>query len=172
MGLRERVMELVRAGDVSALESLSAAEPRSVRYLMGRLWDVSAEHRQTAGRALGAIAASHPDLGREIMRRVVWGLNDESATNGVYGVPAFGEIAARAPEVAAGFVGPVASYLWDDGLRPAILEALDKVATHRPEILEPAVDHLAKLVDPEDRRQARRILDRVRQSKKEETNGT
>jgi hypothetical protein len=174
MGLKERVMELVRAGDVSGLETLVASEPGAVRYLMGRLWDPGEAVRETASKALGAAAAAHPDLGSEILRRIVWGLNDESATNGVYGVPAFAEIGVQAPEVAAPFVGPVASFLWDEGLRGAILDALERIAAEAPQILEPAVDHLQDLKSPQDHDLVERVLGHLQDGnvRKEVSNGT
>ncbi len=66
--------------------------PRAIRFLQGRLWDPDDEIRSRAAEALGAAAAAHPELGRELLRRALWALNDESATNGAYMLPAIGEI--------------------------------------------------------------------------------
>ncbi len=157
MGLKGVVMEMLRVGDAEGLERLVAANPKAVRPLLGRLWDVDAEVRLHAARALGAAAACHPDLGRDLLRRLLWALNDESATNGAYAVAAIGEIGRRSPRLAAPFIGPMVSHLWDDGLRLGILKALCRIAESAPEALQEYRDQLLKTqrthatVDPEER---------------------
>jgi hypothetical protein len=148
MGLRRRIMELLQRGESGALERLAADDRRCLRYLLGRLWDTNDQVRRRAAAAIGAAAAAHPDLGVDVLRRLMWGLNDESATNGVYGVPAFAEIAARAPELAAPFVGPLVSYLWDEGLRAEILRALVIIAGTAPQLVEPFLDDIRLYNDP------------------------
>jgi hypothetical protein len=53
-----------------------------------------------------------------------------------------GEIGYRVPEVVAPFVGPMTSYLWDDGLRPGILNALCRIAEAAPELISGIRDRL------------------------------
>ncbi len=85
---------------------------------------MSPEIREHAAIALGAAASANPDLGRELLRGALWALNDESATNGSYMLPAIGEIGRQAPDLVAPFVGPMTSFMWDESLRPGILNAL------------------------------------------------
>jgi hypothetical protein len=154
MGLKEQVMELVCMADHGELDALVRRDSRAVRHLLGRLWDPHAEHRQTAAAALAAAADEHPDIGADLARRLIWALNDESAMNGVYGLPALGEIGARAPLLFEAFVGPMASFMWDDGLRLEILRALTKIAAHHPQLIEPArgiLEDFAETQDPEER---------------------
>ena len=94
-------MELLRQGDSEGLERMVGDSPVAVRFLQGRLWDADPEIRSEAATALGAAAAAHPDLGRELLRQALWALNDESATNGAPMLPAIGEIGRRAPDLAA-----------------------------------------------------------------------
>jgi hypothetical protein len=147
MGLKERVMELLQSADLRSLERLVVDEPRAARYLIGRLWDADEVVRRRAAHGLGAAAAGHPELGRELLRRLVWALNDESATNGVYGLAAIGEIGARAPDLVAPFVGPVASFMGDEGLRLEILTALARIADTAPRLVLPVLDDVAARVD-------------------------
>lgn len=146
-------MELLRAGDERALGELVAGEPRATRFLLGRLWDPDAELRRGAARALGVAAACRPDKGLELVRRLMWALNDESATHGLSAIPAIGEIGYRAPELIEAFVAPLASLVWDDGLRPAILEALARIAESAPELVRPVCAAVAGHVDADDPRQ-------------------
>ncbi|MCP4899242.1 MAG: hypothetical protein GY906_19940 [bacterium] len=160
MGLREKIVELIRRGDSTGLESLAAAEPRAVRHLLGRLWDVDEQVRCLSARALGASAKAHPELGVEVVRRLIWALNDESAMNGVFGLVALGEIGYSAPKVMAPFVGPMTSYLWDDGLRLEILRALARIAKAKPKAVAEFENEIRANVDLENPRE-REVLTEI-----------
>jgi len=150
MRLKEEVMELLLQGDSQSLERMVMHNPSAVRMLQGRLWDADAEIRREAALALGAAAAAHHDLGRELLRRAMWALNDESATNGAPMLPAIGEIGRRAPDLVAPFIGPMTAYLWDDGLRPGILDALCRIAEVAPELVDEIRDRLLALESTND----------------------
>lgn len=155
-------MELLRAGDERALGALASEDPRAVRYLLGRLWDPDAELRRRAARAIGVASSSRPDGGLELVRGLMWGLNDESATNGRYGISALGEIGYCNPEMIAPFVGPLASLAWDDGLRLDIMRALARIAEAAPELVRPVcglvLEHV-RMEDKTERRVSQRLLD-------------
>lgn len=150
MGLKERVMELLRAGDEQTLGALAADDPRAVRFLLGRLWDSDETLRRRSARAIGVAAASHRDIGADLLRRLMWALNDESATNGLYGIAALAEIGFNDPELVDPFVAPLASLSWDDGLRLEIIRALTRIAEARPETVRSVCDLVAENVDLED----------------------
>ncbi len=143
-------MEVLRAGDEQALGALAAAEPQAVRYLLGRLWDPDETLRRRSARAIGVAAASHREIGADLLRRLMWALNDESATNGLYGIPALAEIGFNDPELVRPFVAPLASLSWDEGLRPEIIRALTRIAEAMPEAVRPVCDLVAENVDLED----------------------
>ena len=147
MGLKEEVRELLRQGRDEALAELASRDRGAVRPLLGRLWDPEPVIRQRAASALGLAAAANPDLGVEVARRLMWALNDESATNGVYGIPALGQIGRRSPEVITPFLSPMAAMAWDDGLRVELLLALAAVARTAPGLVEPLVETVAPFVD-------------------------
>jgi hypothetical protein len=150
MWLKERVMEMLRQGDLEELERTVEENPAAVRFLQGRLWDSDPEIRRLAAVALGSAAAAHPDLGREVLRRALWSLNDESAMNGRYMLPAIGEIGRCAPDLVAPFVGPMTAFLWDEGLRFGILRALRRMAETDPGLIEPIRDRLAQIDETND----------------------
>ncbi len=147
MSVKRMVMELLQSPDTSRLEEFAQAEPRAMRFLLGRLWDPDETIRERAAAGIGASAAVNRDLGRDVLRRLVWALNDESATNGVYGLAAIGEIGARDPELIEPFLGPVACYAWDDGLRTEILHTLSRVADTAPQLIAPILDDIKQRVD-------------------------
>jgi hypothetical protein len=146
MRLKEVVMQLFHTSDAPRLEQLAATEPGAMRYFLGRLWDPDDEVRLLAAKAVASSASAHPDLGRDVIRRLMWALNDEAATNGVYGLAALGEIGARSPILITDFVGPIASYAWDDGLRSEILRALIRIASVAPELVAPHLDAVSRSV--------------------------
>jgi len=57
VGVKEIVMELLRAGRTEELRQLVAADRRAARPLLGRLWDPVPEVRRTVGWTLGKVAA-------------------------------------------------------------------------------------------------------------------
>jgi hypothetical protein len=150
MRLKEEVMELLRLGDAEGLERMTAETPAAVRFLQGRLWDADPEIRCLAARALGAAAEAHPNLGRELLRRALWAINDESATNGGPMLKAVGEIGRRAPDLVAPFVGPMTAYLWDEGLRADILRALCRIAETAPELIGDVRERLSAIEELND----------------------
>jgi hypothetical protein len=155
-------MELLRAGDEQGVGALAAAEPRAIRFLLGRLWDPDDATRSSAARCLGSAAAAHPGIGVDLARRLMWGLNDESATNGVHGIPALGEIGRAAPDLIAPFVAPLASLSWDDGLRLEIIRALIRIAETSPELVRPVCGQVLEHVcsdDPVEHRAIERLLE-------------
>lgn len=156
------MMDLLRAGDERALNDVAVNEPQAVRFLLGRLWDPDEAIQRRAARTIGVAAASHPEIGVDLLRRFMWGINDESATNGVCGIPAIGEIGFQSPEIAAPFVAPLASVAWDDGLRLEIIRALSRIAEAAPELVKPTcgmvLEH-ARYEDPEEARAIQRLLE-------------
>jgi HEAT repeat protein len=168
--VKDKVMELLRQGDAEGLEQMVLENPSAIRFLQGRLWDPDPEIRSRAAIALGSAGAAHPDLGRELLRRALWALNDESATNGAYMLPAIGEIGRRAPDLVEPFVGPMTSYLWDEGLRPGILQALCRIAGEAPELIEDFRDRLLALGETDDNGE-RECLDFLLAAKRECVDG-
>jgi len=145
--LGQKIMNLLQQGREEAVAELAIADRRALRPLMGRLWDPDPEIRCHAAGAMGRSAAAHPALGLEMVRRLMWALNDESATNGVYGIAALGEIGHRCPEMLAPFIPPLVSMAWDDGIRLELLGALGRVAEADPRLVRGQLARLAALVD-------------------------
>jgi len=130
-------MELLRRGDSASLERLVADRAAAVRHLQGRLWDPDERIRQRAAVALAAAAEARPEHGRDLLRRLLWALNDESATNGRYAVSALAEIGVRCPDLIGPFVGSMVRLLEDDGLKPLLLQALSRIGRATPAAVAP-----------------------------------
>lgn len=138
---------MLEQGRESELIERAVADARVVRPLLARLYDPTDEIRARAARVLGLAAAAHPELGHEVARRLLWALNDESATNGVHAIPALGQIGRRAPDIVAPHVSALARMAWDRGLRLPILEALTEVARTAPGLVAPELGAIEPQVD-------------------------
>lgn len=154
-------MDLLRQGGEEAAAELAIAEPRALAPLVARLWDPAPEIRRGAAGAIGRSAAAHPARGLEVVRRLMWALNDESATNGAYGIPALGEIGHRCPEMMTTFVPSLALMSRDDGIRLELLKAFGRIAESDPRLIRRQLDRLRPHIDEsreEERRAFRRLI--------------
>lgn len=163
--MRQEVRELLQQGREDALAELAGADSRALRPLVGRLWDPDGEIRQRAARVVGRAAAADAESGVEIIRRLMWALNDESATNGAHALPALGEIGRRAPDLLAPYVPALVSMSWDGGIRLALLEALTAVADADPRLTTAHLARLETAIDrsrPEERHAFRLLVEASR----------
>lgn len=94
------------------------------------------------GRAVAGLAEADPEAARQMMRRLVWGLNEESGAV-AWGAPeALGEIMAQSPLLADEFVNLLLAYVSNCDmaldfapLRAGAVWGLGRLAQARPEIL-------------------------------------
>ena len=142
MGLKDEIRALLQAGADARLAELVAGNPRAVRHVMARLWDGDTVVCVHAARALGEAALSHPGLVREVTRRLMWALNDESATRGGPGLIGLGEIGRRAPDLIRPYVPALVACARDRGLQAELMHALGALGATAPDLVVP---HLAAL---------------------------
>ncbi len=128
-------MEALSRRDREGLRRLAVTEPRALPHLVGRLWDPDPAVRELAAEALGEGAAAHPERGREILRRLSWALCDESGTWGGPAIAGIREIARRAPELAAPFLGALVWSLEEPALEAEARAALETLAREVPELV-------------------------------------
>ena len=106
------------------------------------------------GRVVNRIAEAHPEDMRNIMRRLMWHMNEESGNIG-WGIPeAFGEIAAACPQAGREFHRVLISYIIElekddnfcdqDVLRRSCYWAIGRLAQSRPDLAAPARPWLRK----------------------------
>ncbi len=94
---REELVVLLLQEGPGRVADRALASPRVLRLLVGRLWEEEPAVREAAAVALGEVACRDPGRGRELVRRFLWALNDESATSGGPVLPALREIGRRNP---------------------------------------------------------------------------
>lgn len=170
--LRKNVLDALRAEPWP--EGLAALEHLPPKALLGPLFacllEPEALTRWRAASAFGPVVsrlfASKPEDARQLMRQLMWRLNEESG-NIAWGVPeAFGEILAAQPVLAGEFHRVLASYIHERDcktgdtflelcpLRRGVYWGLGRLAQVRPELVACAVDDLLTGLagdDPESR---------------------
>jgi hypothetical protein len=127
--LRARTREAVRSGDV---EELVAKEPRAVRYLLGLTYHQNEELRKAAARGVAIAARYHPKLVENVVRRLIWAMNDESGTNAVTAPEVLEAIAREQPELLLPVVPDLTRLAADLGLHDGLAKTLHIVADRCP----------------------------------------
>jgi len=122
----------VASGDLAEIERLVVADKRSVRALLGLTYHADPALRDTAATGLALAARHHPDLVAEVVRRLVWAMNDESGTNAVQGPAVMRRIAEVAPALLLPVVPDLLRLTSDPGLRDELVAVVRRVAELRP----------------------------------------
>lgn len=161
--LKKRVFELLGSSSLqSAVNALCRLPARRVINPLFALFNHGdPEIKWAAVTATGAVVAnlSDQDLegARNIMRRIMWNLNDESGGIG-WGLPeAMGEILARRDSLAdeytrilVSYANEEANYLEHEGLQRGLLWGIGRLAQAKPHRLCHAAPHLMRYLDSPD----------------------
>ena len=132
MILRVQVQELVAQGDIDRLGEVVADEPRAIRHLVGCTYQEDEQIRQTACQAIGRAARHHPDLVQQVVRRLVWAMNDESGTNSLTAPAVIKAVADTSPELLLPVVPDLTRLAADEGLHEPLAEVLKLLAKKFP----------------------------------------
>lgn len=135
MTLRERVggaVEQYLGGDEAALEALVSEESGAVRFLVGMTYREDRPRRRAGARGLALAARYHPKLIGEVIRRLVWAMNDESGTNGLTAPEVLLAIAEEKPELLLPVVPDLTRLSTDAGLQEGLHQTLERLSTACP----------------------------------------
>lgn len=162
-GLRSRVEDMLRSERFN--ENLADWEllpgRQVVNPLLAFLFHPEEIVKWRAVTAIGAVIAHLADedmeAARNIMRRLIWSLNDESGGIGWGSAEAMGEIMARHERLAAEYACILMSYIRLDCnplenrlLERGVLWGIGRLAQSRPETVEGCVAHLLPYLGSED----------------------
>ncbi|MDI7250608.1 MAG: hypothetical protein QME93_11175, partial [Bacillota bacterium] len=129
---KDLVEALVRARDWHRLTEVVRGHRRAWGYLIRLLYAedeaLGWQAVEACGRLMGALAPSRPDACREVVRRLLWALNEESGTAGRLVAPAVGEAIACAPEVLGDFAGALLPALEEPYLQAGAAWAFERIA--------------------------------------------
>lgn len=132
MSLRERVEAAIRGHDGAAMEALVAESPRVLRHLTSLTYDTDERIRSAAAHAIARAAHHHPEHVSELVRRLIWAMNDESGTNSQTAPEVIRAIALEQPSLLLPMMPDLARLTADEELRPVLLSAVRAVAEQYP----------------------------------------
>jgi hypothetical protein len=164
--VKQRVAALLEAEDLElAMQGLrELPRQRVLRSLLASLCEETETRKWRAVSAMGLLAADlareNVEEARELMRRLMWNLNDESGSSG-WGAPeAMAEIMAADEGLAEEYVHMLVSYLREDGnylenplLQRGLLWGIGRLAEVRPALVRKhgAATHLMPFLNSSDR---------------------
>ncbi len=135
---KEAARRLLGDFDLEAIRGWAAAEPQAARTLQSLLYDEDELVRWRAVEALGLVAAMRARRGlepvRELLRRTLWLMNDESGGLLWHGPQVIGAVLANVPSLCSEFTPIVASFLEEDPFRVGARWALWRLAEVRPDL--------------------------------------
>jgi HEAT repeat protein len=161
--LKQKVFELLKLPDLEeGLEELRKMPVhQAINSLTSFLSQAEGEIKWRAVTAMGVIVADLADKNiekaRNIMRRLMWSLNDESGSIG-WGAPeAMGEIMAFNEKLAKEYAHILISYIRENGnylehelLQQGVIWGIGRVAQVRPKLIKDAVPYLKPFLISED----------------------
>lgn len=121
-----------QTGDFVIMEQMVAEEPRAIRHLLGLTYHPEPRTRETAAKGLALASRYHPKLVQEVMKRLVWAMNDESGTNALTAPEVIQAIAEEEPALLIPLVPDLTRLAADPGLRDGLSAALKTVSLHCP----------------------------------------
>ncbi len=132
MNLNEHVRGLVSDDKLDELDILLPVEPRAIRHLVSMTYHPDEGIRARACRGVALAARHHPKKVEQVVRRLVWAMNDESGTNALTAPDVVLAIAQERPEVLLPFVSDLTRLSLDQGLATRLRQALEIVKSSRP----------------------------------------
>ena len=119
-------------GNFEGIENLVSREPRAIRYLLGMTYHADKGKRRTAGKAIAIASQYHPKMVKDVVRRLIWAMNDESGTNALTAPDVLIEIARVRPEILVPAVPDLTRLATDEGLHDGLASALKLVSEACP----------------------------------------
>ncbi len=135
---REGVKKLLVDRDWEEIVRLALIDRRMIRSLLGFLYEADDYMHWLAidalGRAAGGVAAGDPDRVRELIRRLLWTLNEENGGSPWGATGAIGAIIAARPDLFDGYLSMICPFHDDASIYPEFIWALAAVGRTRPDL--------------------------------------
>jgi hypothetical protein len=149
---RDAARELLARFDLDAVERWAAGEPQAARILQGLLFDDDALLAWRAveglGRAAAVLARGGEEPARELARRTLWLMNDESGGVLWRGAEVLGAVLANVPGLCRDLGAVLASFLEEEPFRAGARWGLWRIAAVAPAVVRDAAPELgASLAD-------------------------
>jgi len=103
---KTELKEIIKASDTARIKAVLEDNPSMIRKIQRLLYDVDEDVRWGAARAFG-VAATVLEVERmkDLLRQLVWIINEESGNNCWFAPQAIGEIGRYRPDLVEDFIG-------------------------------------------------------------------
>jgi hypothetical protein len=146
---RTQIVQLLLAGDCSAAAERAAAAGGGVTFLLQLLFEPESLLHWRAIEAIGCVAKTEPSRIKAIVPRLLWSLNEDSASFGWGSAAALGEIGRNNYQIVADIIEMLIQCLEEDFTREGMLWGLGRLGQAHPEVVRPAAARIqACLADP------------------------
>ncbi|MFP3868547.1 MAG: DVU0298 family protein [Desulfobacteraceae bacterium] len=144
---REKVIDHLLTKDFAALVELAKREPVVSSILLQLTFALDDLLSWRAVEGLGYLAEAHPENVKIIRGRLLWLLNEDSASFG-WGAPAvLGEIGRRNYSLVADISEMLFAYLDEEFSRSPMLWGLGRMGQIHPEVIREAIPQIMEFVD-------------------------
>lgn len=146
---RAQLRQLLENGDLTGVVNLSAQTGGVITLLLQLQFDPASLLHWRAIEAVGKIAQKRPKAVAQIIPRLLWSLNEDSASFGWGAAAMLGEIGRNNYALVAEIREMLLQFLEDDFTREGILWGLGRLSQTHPEIVQEAAPRIqACLQDP------------------------
>ena len=132
MSLKARTQTAVRNGSDDELERLVSEEPGAARHALGLTYHAERGIRKRAARAVALASRRHPSMVQNVIRRLVWAMNDESGTNAATAPEVLQAIADEKPDLLLPMLPDLVRLSADPELSEGLATALRTVSRRYP----------------------------------------
>lgn len=139
---RAQIVTLLLAGDFPALVELTAATGGVVTILLQMLFAPDSLLHWRATEALGLIAQAHPKRIKEIIPRLLWSLNEDSASFGWGAAAVLGAIGKNNYGLVEDIHLMLFNYLEEDFTREGMLWGLGSLGETHPQVVQEAAPRI------------------------------
>ncbi|HBX22008.1 MAG TPA: PBS lyase [Desulfotomaculum sp.] len=159
MRLKKQVQEALSNGNYdNILEIGTRHTGQVIAALINTLYSMDELLRWRTVECLGLltkqISIAEPERAREIIRRLLWALNDESGGSGWASPEAVGEVIRNRPDIYNEFVSILVSFREDPSLIRGIVWALGRIGEVKPALVDdyiPLLHDLLGVSEPQQR---------------------
>lgn len=136
---RAQIVQLLESGDIAAAAGLADQTGGIVTILLQLLFDPDSQLHWRAIEAVGQIAQSQPKAIAKIIPRLLWSLNEDSASFGWGAAALLGELGRTNYPLVADIIEMLFQFLEDEFAREGMLWGLGRLGQAQPEIVQEAV---------------------------------
>jgi hypothetical protein len=146
---RNQIIQLLLAGDIPAAGEFAAATGGGITILQQLLFEPESLLHWRAIEAIGYIAKIQPPRIKAIIPRLLWSLNEDSASFGWGAAAALGEIGRENYQIVSDIIEMLLQFLEEDFTREGMLWGLGRLGQTQPQEVLPAAPRLQDcLTDP------------------------